>query len=177
VITTRLSPLLGLFFSALAVVPGFGRDRDDSLVVFLVRHAEKLEAEADPDLSTKGRGRAQVLASTLQSAGITHVHSSDYKRTRNTAGAVSRELGLKTKIYDPRELPSLVTQLKNMGGRHLVVGHSNTTPALARLLGGVPGSAIDEKREFDRLYVITIDQSGKASTVLLRYGVSFAKGR
>lgn len=176
-ITTRLFPLLGLLFSALAVVPGFGQDRDDSLVVFLVRHTEKLEAEADPDLSPEGQARVQILASTLRTAGITHVHSSDYKRTRNTAGAVSKELGLKTKIYDPRDLPSLVTQLKNMGGRHLVVGHSNTTPALAKLLGGEPGSAIDEKREYDRLYVITIDRSGKASTVLLRYGVPFAKGR
>ena len=174
-ITTRRSLLLCLFFSALTVVPGFGRDREDSLVVFLVRHAEKLEAEDDPDLSPEGQARAQALASNLQSAGIAHVHSSDYKRTRNTAGAVSKELGLETKIYDPRDLPTLVTQLKNLGGRHLVVGHSNTTPALAKLLGGVPGSAIDEKREYDRLYVITIDQSGKASTVLLRYGVPIAK--
>ena len=39
----------------------------------------------------------------------------------------------------------------------LVVGHSNTTPQLAELLGAEPGDPIVEKTEYDRLYVINLD--------------------
>jgi hypothetical protein len=40
-------------------------------------------------------------------------------------------------------------------------------------LGGKPYGAIDEKGEYDRLYVVTVDASGEATTVLLRYGERF----
>ncbi|NIP98279.1 MAG: hypothetical protein GWO24_34675, partial [Akkermansiaceae bacterium] len=71
--------------------------------------------------------------------------------------------GVETRAYDPRDLPGLVKKLKVAGGRHLVVGHSGTTPALAKLLGGEPGAPIDEKGEYDRLYVVTAGSAGIAS--------------
>jgi hypothetical protein len=37
------------------------------------------------------------------------------------------------------------------------------------LLGGEPGFPIDEKSEFDRLYIVTVGASGTVSTVLMRY--------
>lgn len=166
-------PLLLIFLLGTAL--SVAQAADESLVVFLVRHAEKLVTGSDPDLAPAGEVRARALAHALRTSGITQVHSSDYKRTRNTADPVSRKLGLKTELYDPRDLPALVAQLKTAGGRHLVVGHSNTTPALAKLLGGEPGAAIEEKTEFDRLYVITIGENGAVSTVLLRYGLPTGK--
>jgi len=38
------------------------------------------------------------------------------------------------------------------------------------LLDGEPGGEIDEASEYDRLYILTIGNSGEAETVLIRYG-------
>ena len=140
------------------------------LVVFLVRHAEKVDASRDPELSSQGKRRAEQLAKVLRDAQIEFIHSSPYKRTRNTAQPIAHRLDLKVALYDPRNLSALVEKLKSVGGRHLVVGHSNTTPAAAKLLGGEPGEPIHEPSEYDRLYCLTINASGKTTTLLLRYG-------
>ncbi|HEX6202017.1 MAG TPA: hypothetical protein VF100_03370, partial [Thermoanaerobaculia bacterium] len=54
-------------------------------------------------------------------------------------------------IYDPRRLAELAAALRAGEGTVLVVGHSNTTPELVRLLGGDPGAPIAHD-EHDRLY-------------------------
>ena len=170
----RLSLLilsLGLFLGACTSPSGGGeaQEEENSLVVFLVRHAEKVDHSRDPDLSPEGYLRADALAMTLSDAEIEYVHSSDYIRTRKTASPVADMLGLEIELYDPADLPALAASLKAKGGRHLVVGHSNTTPALVALLGGAPGVAIEEESEYDRLYILTIGKD-EVKTILLRYG-------
>jgi len=160
--------VLGLFLSY--SVTG----QDNSLVVFLVRHAEKVDNGRDPELSEAGKLRAQDLAETLKSAQLKYVHSTDYKRTMETAKPTSKLIQSNIEIYNPGALQDLVEKLKKTGGRHLVVGHSNTTPALVELLGGEPGTPIVEKNEYDRLYILTIPKDGQVSTVLMRYGDKFA---
>ena len=156
----------------LAVQPAQGSDdpADPALVVFLVRHAEKADSSADPPLTEAGHERAQRLARLLRDAGIEYVHSSDYIRTRDTAAPLAAHNGLKVALYDPGDLPAMAQRLKVAGGRHLVVGHSNTTPPLVGLLGGEPGPEIEEGHEYDRLYIVTVGADGAANTVLLRYG-------
>ncbi len=144
----------------------------EPLVVFLVRHAEKTDAGRDPKLSEAGQHRAATLAQALRSAAIEAIHSSDTLRTRSTAKPVAEKIDREVELYDPRDLNALASQLRKSGGRHLVVGHSNTTPALVKLLGGEPGSAIEEKGEYDRLYIVTILE-GATSTVMMRYGAPF----
>ncbi len=53
-------------------------------------------------------------------------------------------------------------------GRHLVVGHSNTTHDLVTALGGDPGPPI-ESLEYDRLYLVSMEEGG-VRTILLRFG-------
>ena len=142
----------------------------DSTVIFLVRHAEKTAEGRDPPLSEAGEMRATDLARMLKNAGIDHIHSSDYKRTRDTAAPVAALLGLQVLIYDPRALEPFAGELRQTPGRHLVVGHSNTTPQMAELLGGDGGPEIDEAGEYDRLYMLGIGADGGVETVLLRYG-------
>ena len=137
--------------------------------VFLVRHAEKTTEEQDPGLTEAGLARAVELATMLRDAGIEHILSSDYRRTRDSAIPLAEALGLSIEIYDPRDLPALVTRLAELGGRVLVVGHSDTTPTVVELLGGDPGPLIDES-EHDRLYVVCTGIDGSVSTVLIRYG-------
>lgn len=146
------------------------------LVVFLVRHAEKTDAGRDPGLTEAGKDRSLELAKILRSAKIEHVHSSDYIRTRETAEPTANKLGLTTEIYDPRDLESLAQKLRDTGGTHLVVGHSNTTPSMVRLLGGDPSTEINEKSEYDRLYIVTNSGDGNISSVLIRYGDPYYSG-
>ncbi len=140
------------------------------LTVFAVRHAEKVEFGKDPGLTEAGRKRAKALADHLQSIPIDYIHSSNYKRTNQTAAPAVKKFGLTVQQYDPKDMQGLVEKLRKTGGRHLVVGHSNTTPKLVQLLGGDPGDPIDEKNEYDRLYIITIAADGTVNTVLMRYG-------
>lgn len=144
------------------------------LVIFLVRHGEKADGSDDPQLTAGGRDRAALLAGILRSAEIEYVHSSDFIRTTETAAPTAADHGLDVELYDPRHLSALAETLRRTGGRHLVVGHSNTTPPLVDLLGGESGPAIDESHEYDRLYVVTIGKDGTTSSVMLRYGEPYS---
>ena len=57
-----------------------------------------------------------------------------------------------------------------MKGIIAVSGHSNTTPALVKLLGGEPGVPIEEKTEYDRLYMVVLKNGQAVHSGLLRYG-------
>lgn len=162
--------VLALAFTSSGGASPPGDSPPSSLVVFLVRHAEKASDGSDPGLTPEGLRRAEQLAEVLRGAGIDRVHSTDYRRTRMTAEPTARLLEREVELYDPRALPTLVVRLHEAGGRHLVVGHSNTTPALVSLLGGEPGEPIDEEREYDRLYVVRVGEEAPVETILLRYG-------
>jgi len=145
-------------------------------LVFLVRHAERADdggmaPEEDPPLSEAGQERAEELARILKDAEITHVHASDYVRTRETAAPVATANGLALSIYDPRAPESFAAELRATPGRHLVVGHSNTLPELVAALGGDPHGEI-ESMEYDRLYVLSVGERA-VRTVLLRFGAPF----
>lgn len=170
--TTWLSVLVlalaGFAFSLATPLANAARSETaEPTVVFLVRHAEKEEG-LDPALTEAGRARAEELARTLRDAGIERVHSTDYARTRATAAPLAERLGLEVELYDPRALPSFLEGVRDSGGRHLVVGHSNTTPQAVGLLGGEPGEPIVEATEYDRLYAVTLGADGSVSTVLWR---------
>lgn len=140
-------------------------------VVYLVRHAEKARVPpGDPDLTPAGESRSRVLASLLADVPLAGIYASDYRRTRLTAAPTSEQHGVPVTLYDPRPegLQALARGLAGKSGHFLVVGHSNTTPALVELLGGDPLGTIDES-EYDRLYLVTRVPGSTVSTVLLRY--------
>lgn len=174
----RIAPLLVAVCLALGANPA-ARAADSAhespVVIFLVRHAETLpsppgESPRNPHLDERGLERANRLAHLLDDAGITTLFTSDYHRTRETVAPIAGLLGLDVTLYDPRALEEFAAKLRSTPGRHVVAGHSNTTPQLVEYLGGDPGDPIDDAREYDRLYVVTIDSTGRVSTVLLRYG-------
>lgn len=159
-----------LLIAAMFVMSACAQAVPNTDVVFLVRHAEKTTEKNDPGLTDAGKARAVALADRLEGEGITHIHSSDYIRTRDTAAPLAARLGLEVALYDPRDLPGMAAKLKTMPGRHLVVGHSNTTGELTELLGGDGGSPIIEATEYDRLYVVTMEEGEPVKSYLTRYG-------
>lgn len=162
-----------LLFLGATIIPSTGLAAADSTLVFLVRHAEKVDETRDPELSEAGKQRSRDLAGVLRDAGIQRIHSTDFIRTRDTAVPLAKVLGLKIELYDWEDPAEFARSLKKDRGRHLVVGHSNTTPELVELLGGDPGTEIDHAGEHDRLYILSIDSRGKVSSVLIRYGTPF----
>ena len=163
--------LLALLVGAAPVLAQVDVTEADATVVYLVRHAERAEdGTNDPHISSDGEARASLLARMLADAGIQRIHSTSYQRTRETAVPLAEQLGIEVDAYDASDLPGLAARLRDEGGRHLVVGHSNTTPEAVAALGGDPGGPIAED-EYDRLYVVTLTSDG-ATTVLLRFGAA-----
>ncbi len=149
---------------------------DSTVVVYLVRHAEKADdGTNDPPLTIAGQIRGQTLSRLLGDAGISSVYSTDYKRTRETTRPLSEAMGLEVKLYSPRDLQTLAEEIRATSGHHLVVGHSNTTPGLVELLGGDRQGEIDEL-EYDRLYMLILEPGRPTVSVLLRYGEPFVAG-
>jgi phosphohistidine phosphatase SixA len=174
----RVHPVLFLTLSALLSALPLqlqAQDQEETLI-FLVRHAERAddgapEPEEDPHLSQEGQARAEALREMLKSAGLTHIHSSNYIRTRETAAPAARAAGLDVSLYDVGALEDFAEELRSTPGRHLVVGHSNSTPRLVAALGGDPHGTIDSM-EYDRLYLLAAGPQG-VQTILLRFGEPF----
>ncbi len=139
--------------------------------LFLVRHGEK-EAGSDPALSEAGQTRAATLADLLADEELTEVWSTRTRRTEETAAPAAARRGLAIQAYDASTLPAFASWLLDTPGVKLVVGHSNTTDALAALLGADPGPEIDEATEFDRIYIISVDANGIVRSRIDRYGVA-----
>mgnify|MGYP001828729931 FL=1 len=140
--------------------------------VYLVRHSERAtDHPTDPTLSVAGTARSALLARMLQDVELASILSTDYRRTRLTAAPVAEAHGLTVESYDPRGegLEGLLERLHSTPGHHLVVGHSNTTPAVVEALGGDPVSPIDEG-EYDRLYIVVLDGGEAVSSTLIRFG-------
>lgn len=166
----RWGACLAFVSAALCALP---LPAENSAVIYLVRHAERLDAADNPGLTEDGRRRAGDLAALLADADVQRVYSTDFLRSRETAAPLASALGLEITIYDPDKLSELAATMLRQGGRYLVVGHSNTTPELVGALGGDPGPAIDEAAEYDRLYVVTVAADGSVSTDLRRYGIPY----
>jgi len=106
--------------------------------IILLRHAEKMADVKDPPLTESGHKRANCMAGWLVkqpfSNDIKVIYSSNYRRTLETAAPLAIRLGVSIRLYDPRKLQDLATEIKGADGSTVVVGHSNTTPALAGIL-------------------------------------------
>lgn len=134
-------------------------------IIYVTRHGEKAEGK-DPDLNAQGQARARTLARILGKTGITAVYSSTTKRTRQTAQPLAAQLGVEVQSYDPARPGAMIDKVKAGPGPTLVVGHSNTVPALVKLLGGATVAAIGDD-EYDRLYQLIVADDGSVTTVLL----------
>jgi phosphohistidine phosphatase SixA len=134
-------------------------DKNSSYTLYLIRHAEKqADGSQDPALTEIGKNRSKQLAVWFQDKNITEIWSSDYKRTRDTAKPLATGLDLELTVYDPRNLPDLVKNLRRHQRTALIVGHSNTTPELARLLCDCYIEDMDES-EYDRMIVVSISNT------------------
>lgn len=178
----RLGSLhLALAVGGLAValgLPGICVAQGERTVV-LVRHAEKAADPAnDPSLSDEGRVRAEALRAVLADAGVGAVVVSPFNRTRETAAPVLQGHGL-TAVEVPigRDLAGHIQAVVDAvlaqpaGVTVLVVGHSNTIPAIVTALGGPQLPNLCDT-QYAVLYVLSLPAEGAARLVTASYGAA-----
>jgi len=136
-------------------------------VVVLVRHANPAAGGADPGLSSAGVHRAGVLAKMLSDTGINAIFTSNLRRTKDTAKPLAQLLGI-APVVIADDFTVAANQIKAAGKRVVVVGHSNTVPALIKKLGG-PAGVVIGPAEFDRLFVLKVPAQGADSLLAVRY--------
>ena len=146
---------------------------DNSATTFiLVRHAEIAGGGTNPNLSAAGLARAEDLKNVLSNVNLDAVFSTTYNRTTQTATPTATDKGLSIQNYDGFDLEPVVDDnIANYPeGAVLVVGHSNTTPALLNLLTGSETYADLPETEFNNLFVVTVYQKGNATVLEMKYG-------
>ena len=123
---------------------------------YLVRHAEKEDLN-DPDtpISAIGRERAIALKNTLQAKNIKNIIVSQFIRTRQTAKPLEDALHITHTVIDVNNVPGVITRLEHFTNS-LVVGHTNTIPAIIKRITGRTVSIAEN--DFDNLFIITITQ-------------------
>ena len=135
------------------------------MTVVLLRHADRHQSGSD-GLSPAGEKRATLLVRMFREAGVSAIFTSEFKRTKDTAAPLAQALAVSAQPIASHPNAAR-TQVLNAGPLALVVGHSDTVPALIAALGGPSGIEIKEL-EFDRMFVLTIGQ-GPVSLLTFRY--------
>jgi phosphohistidine phosphatase SixA len=139
--------------------------------VIVVRHAERAGG-ADPSvgINEAGRCRAMVLAGMLADARVRGIYTSEVARTQQTAEPLAQRLSIKPEVVPAKDIDALVAKIRarTEEGTVLVVGHSNTVPAIVGRLSGETEPTIGDG-EYDRMFVVTLIGPNQASVVMLRY--------
>lgn len=139
--------------------------------IILIRHAEKADATSpDPELSAEGKVRAERLIKVIGKYKPGAVYSTDFKRTRDTAGPMAARRKVHVQTYDaqkPNELIDVI--LKSKIKRFLIVGHSNTIPGLANLLGKKDLFKNLDDFEYGTIWIVRIKDGQVRKTEILPY--------
>ena len=166
-----------VIYTAIAIGLAWFFESQATTTVIFVRHAEKAAAPADdPGLSPAGQRRVAELRRQLVDAdvvaGVDAVYATPFRRTEETARPIAEALDLPVHSYDAADTEAIMEYIvkAHKGRIVLVVGHSNTLPALIGNMGAskkVPPIAEDE---YDNIYIVSIPWFGKTKTIRLRYG-------
>ena len=148
-------------------------------VVVLVRHAEKAAQPAqDPPLSEAGAARARALVALARDAGVTAIITTQFVRTKTTAEPTATALNVTPEIVQagpmPQHAKAVADQvMKHAGGTVLVVGHSNTIPAIVGALGAPQPKDLCDS-EYDQVFVVVLGDTGPPRLIRSRYGAASA---
>jgi phosphohistidine phosphatase SixA len=139
-----------------------GTGTPDAPDYYVMRHLEKAEG-TDPPLSEVGRHNARRLAGAFSLHPPRAIYASTTRRARETAEPVAEHFGLAINEYDPRDTPGLVRRVRKERKPVLIIGHSNTVPAIAQALVGARISPIAED-SYGMMYKLT---EGKPWAILI----------
>lgn len=146
---------------------------------YLIRHAEKDRTDpqnVDPELTQKGLGRAMHWAEILNDVDLDAIYTTDFERTSMTAAPASVKKDITVQYYDPEYLDIAQFKSDNLNKNVLVVGHSNSTPALVnKLIGKEKYSNMDDNDNGSLFIVQIVD--GKTNDIHLSFNCNCPAGR
>ena len=139
-------------------------------LVIVVRHAEKAaEGGSDPALSDAGKARAQALADALAMTTPNAIIVTSLKRTAETAVVVARKTGVVPTVITisggAPHIAEVAAAVRKATGVVLVVGHSNTVPAIVTALGGPKLPDLCDSN-YASMFVLTPAVEGKSAQVV-----------
>jgi len=164
--------LLAACTGAVRVAPAAADTTTTTFIV--VRHAEKVDASRDPDLSPAGRARAQALAESLEGRELVAIHATEFKRTGQTVAPTASAHALPVGTYASTQAAAeFAAHLKaaHPRGIVLIAGHSNTVPGIVAALCNCETAPMAD-HEYDRLSSIRVDADGRARLDVTRYGAA-----
>jgi broad specificity phosphatase PhoE len=166
--------LIAIFTAILLFTFASGAAVAQKKTIILIRHAEKDISpgadKTDPELSAAGVARAERLVKAIKKYKPGAVYSTNFKRTRNTAATVAKWRKLEVETYDPRNLQEVAARmLAGKRKRNLVVGHNNTTPALANLLIGEEKYKTLPETEYGKIFIIKLKKGKVRSVEVVEY--------
>jgi broad specificity phosphatase PhoE len=139
--------------------------------VFVMRHAEKLTLnpdDPDPSLAPAGEARALELAQHFGGApreqALDAIIVTELRRTQDTVRPLANRLGIPVivvKAEDPAGAAKRALS-EYRGGRVLIVGHSDTVPAIVKELSGVDVGPMSEA-DYGILYVVAVPRFSRAA--------------
>ena len=169
-----------VIYTAIAIGLAWFFESQATTTIIFVRHAEKAAVPAeDPGLSEVGVRRVAELTRQLVDAdvvaGVDAVYATQFRRSQETARPVADALDLPINTYAAEDTELVLeTILEDHKGKIiLVVGHSDTLPALMANLGASKKVPQIAAAEYDNIYIVSIPWFGKTKTIRLRFGDPF----
>jgi broad specificity phosphatase PhoE len=145
----------------LLAIPLAAQAQGAPTVVILVRHAEKGTTPAnDPPLTEAGKARASALAAALADANVQAVITTQLARTRDTGRPIAEARHITPEVVSAGgagHAQAVADAVRRHAGQTvLVVGHSNTVPAIIAALGGPKMPDICDS-QYSSLYTLVLD--------------------
>lgn len=144
--------------------------------VVLVRHAEKADApREDPALSEAGQRRAEALATALKDSKVVAIFTTQLRRTRDTAVPLAKQAGVTPRVFTVSRASGAehVAEVAKLAREHkdgvvVIVGHSNTVPAIAAALG----VKVPDMPECEYSRLVTVLPGATPQAIVTRYGAA-----
>ena len=145
--------------------------------VFLIRHAEKIvTTDKDPALTEIGTARAQGLIDLFNNAKPNAIFTTQFQRTQLTAKPLAEAIEVPITVIEINsdntdQYPTLLMDqicAQPKGSNILVVGHSNTLPAIVEAWTAEPVKVIADN-EYNRIFMVKINDCKAVGSLDLRY--------
>lgn len=175
--TARWLVLSALVVAAVCALEAAPQERGGSLpaMVVIVRHAEKAAGPGrNPPLTDEGRVRARALAAVLDGAGVEAILTTHWDRTKETAAPAASAFKVVPEVIAAEGATAghaaavAAAARRHAGKVVLVVGHSDTLPAIISALAGIEIAGICSSA-FDDLFVL-VPVGERWRLVRSRYG-------
>jgi len=133
--------------------------QNNTTTYYFIRHAEKVDASKNPDLSTVGFERARLYDNIFAEIKFDAIYSTDYKRTLQTVTPIAATQKIAIKLYDPKTLSIESFKKENGGKKVLIVGHSNSIPNFVNQIINQKIYSDIADATFGNLYIVVVSDA------------------